>query len=64
MENPYEGPLDDAAVSATRAGDKIGGLMMYVSKMGPTSGMGRFNAFGLVFSGTSAAGQKACIEGP
>ena len=39
-------------------------LMMYVSKMVPTSDKGRFYAFGRVFSGTVKSGQKARIMGP
>merc|ERR1719476_170379 len=38
--------------------------MMYVSKMVPTSDKGRFYAFGRVFSGTVATGQKVRIQGP
>merc|ERR1719369_1378782 len=38
--------------------------MMYVSKMIPTSDKGRFYAFGRVFSGTIATGQKVRIQGP
>merc|ERR1712050_697058 len=38
--------------------------MMYVSKMVPTSDKGRFYAFGRVFSGTIATGQKVRIQGP
>merc|ERR1719330_1764985 len=44
--------------------DPKGPLMMYVSKMVPTSDKGRFYAFGRVFSGTVATGQKARIMGP
>merc|ERR1719158_207784 len=64
VENLYEGPMDDAAADAIRACDKDGPLMMYVSKMVPTSDKGRFYAFGRVFSGTIATGQKARIQGP
>merc|ERR1719178_170083 len=64
VENLYEGPMDDAAANAMRACDKDGALMMYVSKMVPTSDKGRFYAFGRVFSGTIATGQKVCIQGP
>jgi len=64
VENLYEGPLDDEAANAIRACDKDGGLMMYVSKMVPTSDKGRFYAFGRVFSGTIATGQKVRILGP
>merc|ERR1711988_1328233 len=38
--------------------------MMYISKMIPTSDKGRFYAFGRVFSGTVATGQKVRIQGP
>lgn len=38
--------------------------MMYVSKMVPTSDKGRFYAFGRVFAGTIATGQKVRIQGP
>merc|ERR1719180_214676 len=38
--------------------------MMYVSKMVPTSDKGRFYAFGRVFAGKVATGQKARIMGP
>lgn len=44
--------------------DQNGPLMMYISKMVPTSDKGRFYAFGRVFSGTVATGQKARIMGP
>merc|ERR1711879_945704 len=55
---------DDEAAKAIRACDKEGPLMMYVSKMVPTSDKGRFYAFGRVFSGTIATGQKVRIQGP
>merc|ERR1711933_212679 len=64
VENLYEGPLDDEAASAIRACDAKGPLMMYVSKMVPTSDKGRFYAFGRVFSGTIATGLKVRIQGP
>merc|ERR1712207_70708 len=56
--------MDDEAANAIRACDKEKGLMMYVSKMIPTSDKGRFHAFGRVFSGTVATGQKVRIQGP
>ena len=44
--------------------DPNGPLMMYISKMVPTSDKGRFYAFGRVFAGTVATGQKVRIMGP
>merc|ERR1711865_523331 len=64
VENLYEGPMDDTAANAMRKCDPHGPLMMYVSKMVPTSDKGRFHAFGRVFSGTVATGQKVRIQGP
>merc|ERR1711959_644051 len=63
-ENFYEGPLDDPAATAMKACKPDGPLMMYVSKMVPTSDKGRFHAFGRVFSGTIATGQRVKIQGP
>lgn len=39
-------------------------LMMYISKMVPTSDKGRFYAFGRVFSGSVSTGLKVRIMGP
>lgn len=39
-------------------------LMMYISKMVPTTDKGRFYAFGRVFSGVVSTGQKVRIMGP
>jgi len=60
----YEGPHDDVAYLGMKACDASAPLMMYVSKMVPTSDKGRFYAFGRVFSGTIATGQKARLMGP
>jgi len=60
----YEGPQDDAACIGIKNCDPEAPLMMYVSKMVPTSDKGRFYAFGRVFSGKVATGQKARIMGP
>ena len=60
----YEGPEDDECAIAMKNCDKDGPLMMYVSKMVPTSDKGRFHAFGRVFSGTISMGQKVRIMGP
>lgn len=64
VANLYEGPMDDEAANGIRSCDPEGPLMMYVSKMVPTSDKGRFYAFGRVFSGTVATGQKVRIQGP
>jgi len=60
----YEGPLDDEAAVAMKNCDAEGPLMMYVSKMVPTADQSRFFAFGRVFSGKIATGQKVRIMGP
>jgi len=60
----YEGPADDQSCVAMTNCDPNGPLMMYISKMVPTSDKGRFYAFGRVFSGKIATGQKVRIMGP
>ncbi|KAH0359852.1 P-loop containing nucleoside triphosphate hydrolase protein, partial [Aureobasidium melanogenum] len=64
METLYEGPQDDEAAIAIRDCDPKGVLMLYVSKMVPTSDKGRFYAFGRVFAGTVRSGLKVRIQGP
>uniref|UniRef100_A0A7E4V8D7 Tr-type G domain-containing protein n=1 Tax=Panagrellus redivivus TaxID=6233 RepID=A0A7E4V8D7_PANRE len=64
MEMLYEGPHDDAAAIAIKNCDPDGPLMMYISKMVPSSDKGRFYAFGRVFSGKVSSGMKARIQGP
>lgn len=64
MEILYEGPHDDEAAVAIKNCDPNGPLMMYISKMVPTADKGRFYAFGRVFSGVVASGQKVRIMGP
>ncbi len=66
VENLYDGPMDDRLAVAVRnceTGPEAP-LAMYVSKMVPTSDKGRFYAFGRVFSGKIATGQKVRILGP
>jgi elongation factor 2 len=63
-ETLYEGPPDDEACTAIRDCDPKGPLMLYVSKMVPTSDKGRFYAFGRVFAGTVRSGLKVRIQGP
>merc|ERR1712127_1029702 len=66
VEGLYDGPLDDQTATAIRTCDTSEGapLCMYISKMIPTSDKGRFYAFGRVFSGKIATGQKVRILGP
>ncbi|CCK69569.1 elongation factor 2 KNAG_0C04670 [Huiozyma naganishii CBS 8797] len=63
-EQLYEGPADDANCIAIKKCDPTADLMLYVSKMVPTSDKGRFYAFGRVFAGTVKSGQKVRIQGP
>merc|ERR1712198_390881 len=64
MEMLYEGPHDDEVALGIKNCNPTGPLMMYVSKMVPTSDKGRFYAFGRVFSGLCETGQKVRIMGP
>ncbi|KAI8139011.1 elongation factor 2 [Fennellomyces sp. T-0311] len=64
VPNLYEGPTDDECATGIRNCDPNAPLMLYVSKMVPTSDKGRFYAFGRVFSGTVRAGLKVRIMGP
>lgn len=64
VENLYSGPLEDEAAEAIRTCNPEGPLMVYVSKMIPTSENGRFYAYGRVFSGTVKTGQTVRILGP
>ncbi|CAO1619539.1 unnamed protein product [Sympodiomycopsis kandeliae] len=64
VESLYEGPLDDESAIGIRDCDPKAPLMLYVSKMVPTSDKGRFYAFGRIFSGTVSSGPKVRIQGP
>merc|ERR1711962_1442400 len=64
MELLYEGPQDDLVCVGIKNCDPEAHLMMYISKMVPTSDKGRFYAFGRVFSGKVATGRKVRIMGP
>jgi elongation factor 2 len=66
VDNLYDGPLDDVMAQAIRTCDTSpeAPLCMYVSKMVPTSDKGRFYAFGRVFAGKIATGQRVRILGP
>ncbi|KAJ6134849.1 hypothetical protein N7512_000009 [Penicillium capsulatum] len=63
-ETLYEGPSDDTACIGIRDCDPKAPLMLYVSKMVPTSDKGRFYAFGRVYAGTVKSGIKVRIQGP
>ena len=63
-ETLYEGPTDDENCIAIRDCNPKANLMLYVSKMVPTSDKGRFYAFGRVFAGTVRSGLKVRIQGP
>jgi elongation factor 2 len=58
----YEGSQDDVCAVAMRNCDPKGPLMIYISKMVPSTS-GRFYAFGRIFSGTVSTGQKVRIMG-
>merc|ERR1711990_1017006 len=64
MEMLYEGPHDDECAIGIKTCNPEAPLMMYISKMVPTSDKGRFYAFGRVFSGIVETGQKVRIMGP
>jgi elongation factor 2 len=64
VETLYEGPMDDESAIAIRDCDPSGPLVLYISKMVPTSDKGRFYAFGRVFAGTVRSGPKIRIQGP
>ncbi|KAJ7657348.1 P-loop containing nucleoside triphosphate hydrolase protein [Mycena polygramma] len=64
VDTLYEGPMDDESALGIRTCDPGGPLVVYISKMVPTSDKGRFYAFGRVFSGTVRAGPKVRIQGP
>ena len=64
VETLYEGPMDDESANGVRGCNPTAPLVLYISKMVPTSETGRFYAFGRVFSGTVRAGLIVRIQGP
>lgn len=56
--------MDDECAVAMYNCDPKGPVMIYISKMVPSTDKGRFVAFGRIFSGTVAAGLKVKIMGP
>ncbi|KAJ6537976.1 eukaryotic translation elongation factor 2 [Mycena capillaripes] len=60
----YEGPMEDECAVGIRNCDPAAPLMLYVTKMVPTSDNGRFYAFGRVFSGMVRSGHEVRIQGP
>jgi len=63
-ETLYTGPMDDKTAQSIRKCNSRARLSMYVSKMVPTSELGRFIAFGRVFAGKAKTGQTVRILGP
>jgi elongation factor 2 len=63
VENLYTGPQDDEIAKSIAACNPNGPLLLYVSKMVPSSDRGRFYAVGRVFSGTVRTGHKVRIMG-
>jgi elongation factor 2 len=63
VENLYTGPQDDAVAMSVRECNPNGPLLLYVSKMVPSTDKGRFYAVGRVFSGTIRTGHKVRIMG-
>ena len=63
VENLYTGPQDDEVAKSIAACNPNGPLLLYVSKMVPSSDRGRFYAVGRVFSGTVRTGHKVRIMG-
>ncbi|KAF7366840.1 Elongation factor [Mycena sanguinolenta] len=64
VETLYEGPMGDESAIAIRDCDPNGPLVLFISKMVPTSDQGCFYAFGRVFAGTVRSGPKIRIQGP
>jgi elongation factor 2 len=62
VDNIYDGPLDDPYANAIRNCDADGPLMIYIAKVVPAGDrMGRMYAFGRVFSGKVASGNKVRV---
>ena len=59
----YEGPLDDECAIGIKNCNPNAPLMLYVSRIIPTSDKSKFFSFGRVFSGNIEAGQKVKIMG-
>jgi elongation factor 2 len=64
VETLYEGPMDDESAIGIRDCNPNAPLVLYVSKMVPTSDKGRFYAFGRVFSGTVKCWNQGPHPGP
>ena len=59
----YSGEPEGKYYESMKKCDQDGPLILYISKMVPTSDKGRFFAFGRIFSGKVATGQKVRIMG-
>eukprot|EP01107_Rhizomastix_libera_P002139 TRINITY_DN13834_c0_g1_i4.p1 TRINITY_DN13834_c0_g1~~TRINITY_DN13834_c0_g1_i4.p1 ORF type:complete len:843 (-),score=186.44 TRINITY_DN13834_c0_g1_i4:111-2639(-) len=63
VSNLYTGDMGDRYAQSIKNCDASGPLILFVSKMVPTSDKGRFYAVGRVFSGTIKTGHKVRIMG-
>lgn len=59
----YTGDMEEDCAKAMTQCDPKGPVMIYVSKMVPTSDQGKFFAFGRIFSGTVETGQEVYVLG-
>lgn len=64
VQTLYEGPMDDESAVGIRDCDPKGPLVVYISKMVPSTEKSRFYAMGRVFSGTVRSGMVVRIQGP
>merc|ERR1711991_34929 len=64
FESLYTGDLKDPHAVAIRDCNQDGPLVLFVSKMVPANERGKFYAFGRVFAGKIASGQRVRIMGP
>ena len=60
----YQGPMNDECAKAMIECNPNGPVMMFISKVVPTSDNGRFYVFGRVFSGKVKPGEKVRNLGP
>ncbi|XP_071101672.1 eukaryotic translation elongation factor 2-like [Haliotis cracherodii] len=64
VEILYEGSMTDDCAASMKQCDPKGCLMMYISRLVPSSEEGSLYAFGRIYSGTVRSGQKVYVRGP